>query len=113
MAEATEHFYRDKLKNKQLEGLVIVPDGTTGNTEFIEVLTASHPYPDKRGLAATHRIIQWVSHLNTSDLVLVLLSGGASSLLCAPTGKVSLEEKRAVTKALFNVGASILELNTV
>ena len=51
--------------------------------------------------------------LGRDDLMLVLISGGASALLPAPVAKVPLAEKAALTSALMRAGASIHELNTV
>src|SRR5262249_57260077 len=47
------------------------------------------------------------------DLVLVLISGGASAALIAPAAGVTLAEKQAVTRQLLKSGASIGEINTL
>jgi glycerate 2-kinase len=96
-----------------LDGLVITRDGHSVPCRRIEVVEASHPVPDSRGLEATRRILQKVSHLNSDDLVLVLMSGGASSLLALPAEGIDLEDKRAINKALLACGAHIGEINTV
>ena len=56
----------------------------------VEVVEASHPVPDERGVAATRRILDRVSDLAPDDTVVCLLSGGGSSLLCAPAPGVTL-----------------------
>lgn len=94
-----------------LEGLVIVPDGHGAECESIEVVEASHPVPDERGVAATRRILERVSGLSRGDTVVCLFSGGGSSLLCAPAPGVTLEEKRARTADLLKRGAAIHEIN--
>lgn len=94
-----------------VSGLVIVPDGHTADCEHIEVVEASHPVPDERGVAATQRILQMVSGLSADDTVVCLLSGGGSSLLCAPAPGISLEEKQAKTAELLKSGAAIHEIN--
>jgi hydroxypyruvate reductase len=94
-----------------LEGLVIVPDGHTAECDQIEVVEASHPVPDERGVAATRRILDKVSGLNAEDTVVCLLSGGGSSLLCAPAPGITLEQKRTRTAALLRSGAPIHEIN--
>lgn len=94
-----------------LDGIVIVPDGHGAGCEFIEVVEASHPVPDERGVAATRRILERVSGLSPADTVVCLLSGGGSSLLCAPAPGVTLEEKRARTAELLKSGAAIHEIN--
>ena len=94
-----------------LEGLVIVPDGHTAQCDQVEVVEASHPVPDERGVAATRRILDRVSGLNADDTVVCLLSGGGSSLLCAPAPGVTLDEKQARTAELLRSGAPIREIN--
>jgi len=94
-----------------LRGLVIVPDGHTTECDHIEVVEASHPIPDERGVAATGRILDLVSDLSADDTVVCLLSGGGSSLLCAPAPGVTLDEKKAKTAELLKSGAPIHEIN--
>jgi len=94
-----------------LSGLVIVPDGHGAECDHIEVIEASHPIPDERGVAATQRILDRVSKLSADDTVICLLSGGGSSLLCAPAPGVTLDEKKARTAELLRSGAPIYEIN--
>lgn len=94
-----------------LSGLVIVPDGHTADCDHIEVVEASHPVPDERGVAATQRILQMVAGLSADDTVVCLLSGGGSALLCAPAPGISLEEKQVKTAELLRGGAAIHEIN--
>jgi glycerate 2-kinase len=77
------------------------------------LLLAGHPLPDARGLEAARAVEVMVRGLADDDVVLVLLSGGASALLPAPVPGVSLEDKAAVTSRLMRAGATITELNTV
>jgi hydroxypyruvate reductase len=76
-------------------------------------MTAGHPVPDARGLRAAQEIEALVRRLERHDLLLVLLSGGASALLPAPVEGISLEEKAATTRLLLRSGAPIQELNAV
>ncbi|MDJ0712234.1 MAG: DUF4147 domain-containing protein [Woeseiaceae bacterium] len=94
-----------------LQGLVIVPYGHGAECDQIEVVEAGHPVPDEHGVAATRRILKLVSGLGEDDTVVCLLSGGGSSLLCAPVDGVSLAEKQAATKELLRCGAPIQEIN--
>jgi glycerate 2-kinase len=94
-----------------LGGLVIVPYGHGADCEHIEVVEAAHPVPDENGVAATRRILDRVSNLSADDTVVCLLSGGGSSLLCAPAPGVTLEEKQARTAELLKSGAAIHEIN--
>ena len=94
-----------------LSGLVIVPYGHSAECDQIEVVEAAHPVPDERGVAATRRILELVADLDEDDTVVCLLSGGGSSLLCAPAEGITLAEKQAETKALLRSGAAIHEIN--
>jgi hydroxypyruvate reductase len=94
-----------------LEGLVVVPDGHAADCDYIEVVEASHPVPDDRGVAATRRILEIVSGLSPEDTVVCLLSGGGSSLLCAPAPGITLAQKQAMTEELLKSGTPIHEIN--
>ncbi len=94
-------------------GLAIVKDGYGVPTQKIRVVEASHPTPDSRGCRATKQILKTVKELTKQDLLIVLLSGGASSLLCAPAPGLSLQDKRRTTNLLLRCGATIHEMNAV
>lgn len=111
MARAVEDHWRGDLQ--QLSGIVVTRYGHGAPTRRIEVVEASHPAPDAAGQRAAARILDAVTGLTPDDLVLVLLSGGGSALLAAPMAGITLEQKRAVTKALLACGASIGEINCV
>jgi hydroxypyruvate reductase len=108
MARAVERHWPHTL-----EGLVIVPDGYARDCDRISVVAASHPVPDARGLAATERILSLAREAGEDDLVLALISGGASALMVAPAPGMTLAEKQSITAALLRSGASIAELNCV
>lgn len=95
------------------EGLVVVKYGHRLPTKRIAVLEAGHPIPDRAGLTAARRIMALVAGLTRRDLLLVLLSGGASSLMPAPVSGVTLRDKRCVTDQLLRCGAGIAEINAV
>ncbi len=96
-----------------ISGLVVTRYGHAVPTSKIEVVEASHPVPDAAGMEAAQRILKLVQGLGPDDLVLSLMSGGASALLALPAEGVTLDEKRAVNKALLKSGASIGEMNCV
>ena len=105
-----EHWRGDPAR---LSGIVVTRYGHGLPTQRIEVVEASHPAPDEAGQRAAARLLQAVGGLSADDLVLVLLSGGGSALLAAPMAGITLDEKRAVTKALLACGAGIGEINCV
>jgi glycerate 2-kinase len=96
-----------------LEGLVVTRYGYGDDVRRIEVVEAAHPVPDEAGLAASKRMLQLVQGLTSDDLVLCLLSGGASSLLPLPLAPLTLADKQALTRELLRCGASIGEINCV
>ena len=101
-----------------LSGLVVtryhhVPPDYRAKPGRIEVVEAAHPVPDAAGERAAQRIFDLTHGLTADDLVLCLISGGASALLSLPAEGLSLQDKRAINKALLNSGAAIDEMNCV
>jgi hydroxypyruvate reductase len=77
------------------------------------VVEASHPVPDAAGQQAAQRMVELAKSLTEDDLVLCLISGGGSALLTLPADGISLDEKRAVNRALLKSGAPIDQMNCV
>ena len=77
-----------------------------------QIIPASHPVPDEQSVVAGQKVLQAVSRLKADELLLLLVSGGGSALLCAPWG-IDLPTKQALTQALLRSGADILEVNAV
>lgn len=96
-----------------LEGLVVTRYGYGEDCKRIEIVEASHPVPDHKGREAAERIFRKVHGLGPDDLVLCLISGGASALLSLPTPGLTLGDKQDVNRALLKSGANITEMNTV
>ncbi|GGB09214.1 glycerate kinase type-2 family protein [Allosediminivita pacifica] len=107
MAEAVESAWGP------CEGLVITRYGYGRPCAGIEIVEAAHPVPDAAGAAATARMLELLQGLGEGDLVVALISGGASALLVSPAGDITLEEKQAVNAALLASGAPITQMNTV
>ncbi|MBV9347573.1 MAG: DUF4147 domain-containing protein, partial [Pseudolabrys sp.] len=82
-------------------------------TRHIEMIEAGHPIPDGAGLAAAEKALTLAGSAGGNDLVLVLLSGGASANWIAPAQGLAFADKQAVTRALLRSGANIGEINTV
>jgi glycerate 2-kinase len=109
MARALEQCLGSRLQ----AGLVVVKYGHAVPTTKIVVEEAGHPIPDRAGHLSASRLHCMVSELRRRDLLVVLLSGGASSLLPAPVKGVTLADKRATTDRLLRCGATIQEINAV
>lgn len=97
----------------ELQGIVVTRYGHGADCRHIEVVEAGHPIPDQAGSDAARRILELISGLEADDLVVCLISGGGSSLLTLPAPGVTLEEKRAINRALLSSGAPISEMNCV
>src|SRR5262245_3381992 len=96
-----------------LAGLVVTRYGHGVPCERIEIVEAAHPVPDDKGAGAAARMLDLVKGLTPDDLVVALISGGASALLVAPAAGLTLADKQAVTKQLLASGADIAEMNCV
>jgi hydroxypyruvate reductase len=77
------------------------------------MIEAGHPIPDAAGLEGADRALKLADSADVNDLVLVLMSGGASANWIAPADGIAFEDKQAVTRALLRSGATIGEINTV
>jgi hydroxypyruvate reductase len=108
MARAVEEHWSGPLA-----GLVVTRYGHGVPCERIEVVEAAHPVPDAAGQQAAARILAIVQGLSADDLVLCLISGGGSALLALPAPGLTLDDKRAVNRALLRSGANIAEMNCV
>ncbi len=108
MARAVELHFRGPL-----EGIAITRYGHGLPTKKIRVIEAGHPVPDEAGESGAREILERVGQLTPEDLLLVLLSGGGSSLLSLPAADISMIDLKAVTRELLRSGATIQEMNTV
>ena len=113
MAQAVEAWWP---VDAPLEGLVVtryghVPPRPTGLKQRIEVVEAAHPVPDAAGMTAAQRMLAMAQGLTHNDLVLCLISGGASALLTLPADLLTLAQKQDVNQALLDSGASIGDIN--
>jgi hydroxypyruvate reductase len=109
MAAALEDAWPDVA----LTGAVVTRYGHAVPTKRITVIEASHPVPDANSERGARTLLELVKGLGPDDLVLALMSGGASALLTAPAQGLTLEDKQAVNRALLACGANITEMNAV
>lgn len=111
MAEGLMGVLGDRIKS----GIVVTKDGHAPKPrpEGVTLWEAGHPLPDARSLAAAAETLRFARSTAADDLVICLLSGGASALLAAPPANVSLGDLQEVTKGLLRSGAPIGEVNTV
>jgi hydroxypyruvate reductase len=79
----------------------------------IELHECGHPVPDAAGVEGSRRIAALAAEAGKEDLVIVLISGGASALMPLPSEPIELEEKQETTRLLLACGATIQEINAV
>ena len=108
MASCVEAQWREPLS-----GLAVAPRGSGGTLQRVERIDSAHPVPDGSSVAAAERLLALAEGAGEEDLVLVLLSGGASALACLPGERLALAEKRHLTSALLRSGATVSEINCV
>lgn len=96
-----------------LDGLVITRYQHGLPTHRITVIEAGHPVPDESGEKAAHEILRRVKALTANDLLLVLVSGGGSSLLTLPADGLAMNDIKTLTKQLLTCGAPIQAMNVV
>jgi glycerate 2-kinase len=108
MAQALEASW-----NGPLDGLIVTRYGHGVACKQIEIIEAAHPVPDEAGTRGARRMLDMVQGLTKDDLVIALMSGGGSALLSLPVDGITVEEKRAVNRALLKSGAPISEMNCV
>lgn len=113
-AGATMALALEKLLGKRITGgLVNVKYGHTAKLKRVQINECGHPVPDEAGVAGSDRIAQMAAAAGEKDLILCVVSGGASALMPAPAAGITLAEKQATTKLLLACGANIHEINSV
>jgi glycerate 2-kinase len=108
MAAAVEAYWlTHALDLDKLQGLVITRYGHGAATQCIEIIEAGHPVPDQAGELAAHRILEMATSLTEKDLLIVLVSGGGSSLLSLPVASVPMVDlKASFANSGWAIGAS-------
>lgn len=110
MGAAVEELLGDRIDT----GMLVVKYGHGLPLQQIAQVEAAHPVPDAAGAAATRALLELAAGAAAADdLVLCLLTGGASALTPAPVSGVTLEDMQQVTELLLRSGATITELNAV
>ena len=114
MIEVAERHYLDEARfpAQRLAGVAVARHGYGRPTRVIRMIEAGHPIPDAAGLESAELALKIAASATKDDLVLALMSGGASANWIAPAG-ITFAEKQAVTRALLRSGAGIGEINTV
>lgn len=110
MAKALENVIGSVIDS----GIIVTPQGgKKASLERIKVLEGSHPVPNSAGVEATKELLKLAESASDSDLVIVLISGGGSSLLTLPVEGIELADLKVLTEDLLASGATIDEINRI
>ena len=95
-------------------GIVVIPKGSKSRIKGkkFKIFNSRHPKPDKTSVKAAKEVVKFLENRREGELVIFLVSGGASSLLALPKD-ITLEDKIHVTELLLKSGATIQEFNCV
>jgi glycerate 2-kinase len=119
MARAVEEI----LGNRITEGLISVKYGHTEELKRIKTIQAGHPVPDENSLKAAKEIENIAAGSDNKTLIINLISGGGSALLCYPLSfydeekkeriSLTLKDMQTATDNLLRCGATIGEINCI
>jgi glycerate 2-kinase len=113
MAVAAGKHYEESADIARVAGVVATRHGFALPPSLIGITEAGHPVPDAAGVGAARLALELARGAQADDVVLCLLSGGASALWSAPVPGIGLAAKQALTRDLLRAGARISEINTV
>jgi glycerate 2-kinase len=108
-------FEMENILGDRLTGGIILDVHENNLCKFkkIECFSGTHPMPTSKNIQVTKKIVELLSPLSEEDLVLLIISGGGSTLLCLPEENFTCVEESDIVQQLFKAGATIEELNTV
>lgn len=96
------------------DSLVITPDEKpAGECKAQKVMIGAHPVPDEKSVTAGLMATDFITKIPANSLLLCLISGGTSSLMCLPADGIGISELGVMYELLNNSGAAIDEMNTV
>jgi hydroxypyruvate reductase len=101
------------LPRAPLRAMAVAPAWVPGAPPGVEAFAGGHPTPNEGSLAAGRRALEFAAESGGDDVLVVLLSGGASALLEQPADGLTIEDLQAATAHLLRAGADITALNAV
>lgn len=106
--------FHDDMGEHIKKGIVITKyKHSEGRINNFEIIEAGHPMVDQNSVYAANKAIELVKDLDENDLLVMLLSGGGSSLMEKPLDGVEFEEIVDLNDKLLKSGADIVEINSV
>jgi glycerate 2-kinase len=113
MAAGALARWPDRLERALVVTVAAAPGSPPGLMDRVTLRTAAHPVPDERSVAAAEEALRLAASLGPADLLLALVSGGASALLASPPEALGLAGKQALVTGLLDRGVPIREVNLV
>lgn len=106
---------RPKIINKLRYAGIIVPEDEVIGHNFTElrIYRGTHPYVSNASVNSSIELLRPLKNLNEDDLVIVLISGGGSSLFEIPEDNVSVDDIMEISKEIMNSGGNIYDLNII
>lgn len=101
----------EELLGERIEDGIIL-DVKSGIFKRMRSFVGTHPFGTPGNVTQTKEIVKMLQGVTERDLVLMVISGGGSSLLCLPHD-INCETLQSITEALWKHGATITEVNTV
>jgi len=94
------------------KGFVITNDPNNSvKNENVKTIVGGHPIPNQQSVDGADQVMELVKGCNDKDLLIVLISGGGSALLCMP--RIPLNDLQQTTDLLLKSGANINEINSI
>ena len=103
----------EALGKRIREGVVVEKRGWGCKTNLIRVVEGGHPIPDSGSVEGANEIVRIVKRAKETDLVIVCVTGGCTSLTMLPPEGITLDDVRDVTQLLLASGAPIEHMNAV
>ncbi len=109
------YLFQCQLLENLINGFVVIPYNSYKEKEIgnFFIFESSHPYPDEQSLKNGDTLLKIIQELPIDCNIILLLSGGASSLIEVLIPDISLDNYRKITKELLNSGATIIEINKI
>lgn len=109
MAEQIEFVFGNNIK----DGIIITKDGYEKKLKKIEVLSGSHPYPDKRTIKNSEKFLEKIKNVEENSTVIFLISGGGSALFEKPELNINLSDIETTNQILLESGLDIKNINII
>ena len=113
MSQGVMEILGDKISSGYLIVKYLPEEQGITSSSIVRVVEGSHPQPDNKSIESTKQLIRIASQADQDDLVIFLLSGGASALMTSPRKGIELPDLQELTRMMLSCGAEIQEINIV